>query len=126
MLPIPAVPWDALSGLDFNQAISSLGQQGDRLKIPHDIVLQRIDRTVDDVGTPITVHQRMPVGRRTRDPAGSNAAGCAAYILDDDGLAKRHAHLFSQDTTDGVARPAGGERHHNGDRPRGVALGKRN
>ena len=46
----------------------------------------------------------------------AEAAAGAADVLDDEGLAERAAHVLADQAGDDIGRPAGGERHDDGDR----------
>src|SRR5712671_5602801 len=57
--------------------------QRNRLKIPHDIVLERIGRAIEDVGRDGAQNGRMPVSVRARDLARTDASRCTWNVLDD-------------------------------------------
>jgi hypothetical protein len=96
--------------------------QRHRLEVTDGIVRQRGDRRVQHMRRPAAEAQRVAVGRGARDPADADIAGGAAHVLDSHGLAERPAHPVRHDAADRVRRAAGGERHHHGDRARGVGL----
>src|SRR5262249_56733975 len=53
-----------------------------RLEILHQVVLQRIDRAVDDVRAQISEYDPVAVGCRARDPGGGDAAPRAGAGLE--------------------------------------------
>ena len=61
--------------------------------------------------------ERVAVRRRRRHPAASERAAGAADILYYQVLAKNLAHLLGHDAGHHITRTAGGERHHDRDRP---------
>jgi hypothetical protein len=102
------LPIVTLSGFALSRAISShrsfsaqqlmiARQQRDRLEVPGEVVLQRIDRAVDDMGAEIAEHDGVAVRCRAHHASGCDAAGGAGDVLDDDRLPKRLPHSFGED-----------------------------
>ena len=98
------------------------GEHADRREIIQDMVWKVVDRTVDNVGSPEAEAKRVAIGWRARDPTDSDAAGRAADIFNDDGLAKGGLHPLGQHAADDVGRAAGGKRNHQRDRLCGIGL----
>jgi len=63
------------------------------------------------------------VGRRARRLADGDRAGRAGHVVDDELLAELLAHALAEQAGDQVGRPAGGERHDDGDRPARIGFG---
>ena len=98
------------------------GQQRDRFEIVQHVILQGIDRAVDDMCAPDAVDQRVAVGRGARDPADADAAPRATDVLDDDRLAEQGPHAFGQDPCQRVDGPASRKRYDQRDWPRRISL----
>jgi hypothetical protein len=99
-----------------------VGEERNRLKVLHHVVLQIERRAVEHVRAGMTDRQCVAVGRRARDPANAQAAACPSHVLDHDGLAERTLHVLDEHTRQWIGRAAGRERHHEGDRPRRIGL----
>src|SRR5215475_4713588 len=96
--PTPGVPWDALSGFAFNQAIkpfkSSAGMvffatiitgsrdQQNGVVLQH-VVRKGVNGSVHDVRAPLADAKRVAVGRNPGDPADADATGCARHVFRD-------------------------------------------
>ena len=99
------------------------GDQPDRIEVLARVIAEvlhqagrRADRRAGDH------QQRVAIGRGLGDRTGRNRAAGAAAIVDDDLLAERLAHLVGNAARGGAGAAARGERDHQGDRARGVAL----
>jgi hypothetical protein len=74
--------------------------------------------------TSVGVHggeQRVAVGRRLGDHLRGDDRVGAGPVLDDDRLAEIFAQPLPDHAGENVGRPAGRERHHDADRPLGIA-----
>ena len=98
------------------------GDHRHRLKVVQHVVLERIDRRIDDMGPPMANADRVAVGRRARDPADADGAGGASRILDDDGLPKRCPHALGHDARNRIGRAPGRVRSDYSDRTRRIGL----
>ena len=81
----------------------------------------RIDRERAGIGQQNCVS----VGGAARHRAGRDGAAGAAAIVHHDLLAERLAHPVRHHAAERIIAAAGRERHHHGDRPRRIGLGKR-
>ncbi len=86
------------------------------------MILQRIHRTVDDMGAPVPEAERIAIGCCPRGASMRDAAGRGAVVLDDDGLAERSPHPLRQDASNGVGRSSGRRANHHRDRPSRIGL----
>jgi hypothetical protein len=98
------------------------GQERDRIEIAQQIVLQRIDCAVDDMGTPVPDAERIAVGRSARDAADADRARRPGRVLHVDGLGEGVEPPFGQVARHRVDRAAGGERHDHGNGTRRIGL----
>jgi hypothetical protein len=133
-LPAPAEPAETFCWFACSQAFSPwergprhhhvgiAGEHRDRLEVLLDVVIELVDRAVEDMRAEKAELKRVSVGRRPDDAAGADGAGRAGDVLDDDRLAERRPHRLGEDTGHGVERAAGRERHHDGDRTRRIGL----
>ncbi len=103
----------------------SVGEQRHRGEVLHHVVGHAlVEERIDDVHRG-GQQQGVAVGRRLGDGVGADRSGRAAgAVLDDEVLPHRLVELLHQDAGDAVDRSAGRERHHHGDRARGVGLGR--
>ena len=111
----------ARRGADDQRPVRQQRYRGEVLHhvIGHALVQERIDDV--DRGRQ---QEGVAVGRGLRDRVGADRSGRAAGpVLDDEVLAQRLVELLHQDAGDAVDRSAGRERHHDGDRARGIGLG---
>src|SRR5262249_56008760 len=76
------------------------------LEIVDQVVLQRVDGAVDHLSGPGSIEKRVAVGRRADDPADADRSRGAGHVLDDDGLAERHA--LGDDARNRIHLSAGG------------------
>src|SRR5205807_7128065 len=73
----------------------------------------------------VVQEQRVAVGRRARDAAGSDDGVATAHVLDHKGLAELRAEPRREHARNLVSRPAGGKGHDDGDGLRRIVLSKR-
>ena len=102
--------------------LRAVPDQADRLEVVQDVVLQRIDGTVENMRSPVTDDDGVAVRRRARHSDARQRARCASDVFDDDGLPQRPSHLLGEDARQHVGGPAGGERHDERDLPRWKGL----
>ena len=96
---------------------------GDRLKIPHRIVRQRLEER-DAHGLLVVEQQhRVTVGLGFRDHLGGDDTARARTVVGDHLLAEQLTHLLRHDARGQIAHAAGRERHDDAHRPRGVLVG---
>ena len=91
------------------------GEQRDRLEVLLNVVTELVNGAVEDMGAEKAEFEGVAVGSRAGDAPGAHGAGRAGDILDDDGLTERSAHRLGDDAGHGIERPAGRERHDDGD-----------
>jgi hypothetical protein len=101
---------------------SDIRQQRDGFEVILNVVWQRVDGTVDDMGIPETDNQRVSIRSGPRDPADANAAIRARDVLDQGGLAERLPNALSDHAPEQVRRSARNERHDDGNGPRRIGL----
>ena len=135
----PPVPNVTLSGFAFSHAISSfevlrrqrvarhdqhraVRQHRDRLEVLQRVVVERIDRGIDDVVVHAADAERVAVRIGAHDAARADRARCAADVLDDDGLAEDLLRARHHDAADRVGRSARRCRHDRRDGPRRIGL----
>ena len=82
-------------------------------------------RHVDGHGRAGGLHQRVAVRRRAHDLHGGERRRGARPVLDDERLAELLLELLRDQPRQQVGAAAGGERHHDGHRPRRILLGMR-
>ena len=131
--PAPAVPAVAGVGLrlqPLQQFLQRFGrnrvladddhriarQQHHRLEIGHEVVAELVDRAVGDVGAEMAETDGVAVGRRAHRASDPDRAARPGHVLDQHGFAERRLHALGQDPRHRIRRPAGGERHDDGDR----------
>ena len=126
MAPTPAMPTEALSGLALSQAISPFRSSAGRLFLPtinsgslpirmigsrsfKQIELQGVEAAGQHMRGRGADAQRVAVGGRANRAADAEAAGGAADVLDDDGLAENGPQTLSarNRASVSVAPPAG-------------------
>src|SRR5262249_25568365 len=129
LLRVRVEPGDQLAqiffwlGLVGDEQLMIARQRCDRLEVLHEVILQWIDRAVDDMGPEIAEHDGVAVWRCAYHAAGRDAAGSARDVLDHDWLAERLAHALGENTGE-HGRPASRrDRHHHGDWPPGIGRG---
>src|SRR5262249_4386905 len=71
---------------------------------------------------PLTDVEGVAVRRSASDAAHTNAATLTPYVLNDDGLAERCTHFFSEYAPNGICRPASRKWHDQSDWPRRIGL----
>ena len=76
-----------------------------------------VERLAPGMGAAVAEHELVAVGRSLRDAQRANGAARSARILYDDLLTELFAQALRQDAPGNIARPAGGERHHERERP---------
>jgi hypothetical protein len=102
-----------------------VGGEADRHEITLGIVADvRRQHRRRDMRAHRTGEQRIAVGLCGRDTARAERASGTADILDHQRLAKMLRHRLGDDAGHDVTRPARGERHDHGDRPRRIILRK--
>jgi hypothetical protein len=65
---------------------------------------------------------RVTIGPRTGNAAGTDAPVCSADVFDDDGLRERTSHPLGDDSRDHIRAAARSARHDHGDWPRRIGL----
>ena len=94
-----------------------VGDEGHRLEIVRRVIGRLlVHRVADRMGADRGEHEQVAVGRRLRHPQRAGHAAAARLVLDHDGLAQRFGQRRLQNAGERVHRPAGGERHHHGQR----------
>ena len=93
-----------------------------RLEVFQQVVLQRIDRAVDDVRAIVSDAQRIAIRRGAYDSADSDASAGAGRVFHHDGLAERPAHPLGHDAAYDIRRSACREWHNQGDGVCWIAL----
>jgi hypothetical protein len=74
-------------------------------EIAQNVVLQRVDRSVHYMRGPTADAERVAIARGAGDAANSDAAIRAAEVFNNDGLAERDAHSFSQGSCNHICCP---------------------
>jgi hypothetical protein len=82
----------------------------------------RIERRRKAHGAHRSHQERVAIRRRAGGACGTGGAGRSSYVLDDHPLPERRREAFGDDAGDDVGRPAGPERHDDGDRLAGEGL----
>ena len=108
-----------------DQDLRTIDHHRDRLEIVHHIKRQIEERAVEHMRAQAAEAQRVTVCGRARDPADADIAAPAPDVFDDHRLAERGAHALGNDARKSVVRSAGGERHHDRNRTRGIDLRRR-
>ena len=128
----------ALPGLALSHAINSFtffagnvfpaddhelrnGEQRHRLDFLQHPQLHRIDRGVADELVQLPMIDGVAVGRGARD-AGGRDVPPAPPTFSRSSAGRANAHRLGEEPRQRIDRPAGGERHDDGDRPRRVRL----
>ena len=95
---------------------------GDRRERFLRIVVELVEQRLAAEGPDRAHQQRVAVGRGVRDQLGPDGAAGAALVLDDDGLPEARLQPLRNQPGGGVGCAARGKRHHELDRPLGIAL----
>ena len=90
-------------------------QQGNRFQIGDEVVAELVDRAVGDVGAEMAKTDRVAVRRRPHRAADADRTTRSRDVLDQHGFAERDLHALGEDPRHRIRRPAGGERHDDGD-----------
>ena len=110
-------------GRVHHHRVGDVGEQRDRREILHAVERHGAEqRVVHRVHAHRVEQEHVAVRRRARDRGGSDIAGCARTILDDDRLPERLPQVLADDARENVRRSAGSERHNEGDRSLRIAL----
>src|SRR5262245_62229167 len=71
-------------------------EEGDRLEITHDVVLEIVQSAIGNMRVPEAQTDRVAIRSRTGDAADSNAAVRSAHVFNDDRLTKRCSHPLGE------------------------------
>ena len=102
------------------------GDHADRREIDFRVVGEAgIERDGRRVRSHIAQFKRVAIGVGTHRPYGAGGAAGPDGILDDELLPERARHVLAENPGNDIGRPAGGERHDDGDGPRRIGLRRR-
>jgi len=102
--------------------VRAVHQQRDRLEILHHVVLQRIDRGIDDELISGSDTEGITIGRCARDASERDAAARAADVFDHDRLSERDAHGFGQRARNRIEQATRGIGYDDRDRTGRIGL----
>ena len=103
--------------------LRTVRDQRDGFEIIDHVVGERVDRRIEDVrGGRDAERQRVAVGFRAGNPAGSECPVRSGRVIDDDGLAEERLHAFDDDARNHVRWSACAGWHDDRDRPRRIGL----
>ena len=109
----------ALAGVDHE---GLRGDERDRLEVLHQVEVERIDRAVGHVRSPLAEQDSVAVGCRALGLGDADGAAGAARVLDHHRLAELLAHALRRDPRQHVGRSARCQRYDHDDRMRRIVV----